>query len=235
MDSTPEPDLDKTPENFRRAEERHRTFLADLTIGLDKGLDLNKTIASYFERLMLLALGSLAFSITVITSIAPKVQVPGFPKDSFFAVVIPAWVLLVFCTFCCWAIMSRTVAASRKLYGHWSDITINADYNRMWLSATELSKSLEKNGPALAPHAKELADFAAHMRKHIDEDEAVKKFQKMLKEPEDERVLQWVGKLGFHSIQIGRVLAQRSSQRSRCVCASSKLSKRIPLSAVLLV
>jgi len=46
MDSTPEPDLDKTPENFRRAEERHRTFLADLTIGLDKGLDLNKTIAS---------------------------------------------------------------------------------------------------------------------------------------------------------------------------------------------
>jgi len=105
----------------------------------------------------------------------------------------------------------------------------------MWLSATELSKSLEKNGPALAPHAKELADFAAHMRKHIDEDEAVKKFQKMLKEPEGERVLQWVGKLGFHSIQIGRVLAQRSSQRSRYVCASSKLSKRIPLSAVLLV
>jgi hypothetical protein len=80
MDSTPEPDFDKTPENFHRAEERHRTFLADLTTGLDKGLDLNKTIASYFERLMLLALGSLAFSITVITSIAPKVQARAFQK-----------------------------------------------------------------------------------------------------------------------------------------------------------
>src|ERR1035437_983702 len=65
----------------------YRMFLDDSERSLNLASDANKQIAAFYERLLLVDLGTVGLSITALTSFTSKFSSPGFHKCTILILV----------------------------------------------------------------------------------------------------------------------------------------------------
>ena len=120
----------------------YRMFLDDSETSLNLASDANKQIAAFYERLLLVDLGTVGLSITALTSFTSKFSSPGFHKCTILILVSCGWILLLLSAFLCRAVMLQCISANKKLISEW--IKITSDYHRQEISlaATRMARTM---------------------------------------------------------------------------------------------
>jgi hypothetical protein len=147
VDSAEKPNINFTdpgpiPEVFRAFSESCYKFLDAHSVQVDKAFDLNKQVASFYERIMLLDVGTLALSITALTTLVARFPTAHLPRTTFLWIIVPAWSLLLFSTFGCRAVIAHTVDANKVLYDQWQKNTFQYNFVRIATLITRISNSM---------------------------------------------------------------------------------------------
>jgi hypothetical protein len=91
-------DEQKANELFSRLYETHREFVDLNSVHYGGLAEINKQMASFYERLMLLNLGTLALSVNALISLS--VRIGSMPhKHVLIWLVVSSWILLLSSTF----------------------------------------------------------------------------------------------------------------------------------------
>jgi len=134
----------------------------------EKLIDLNKQNSQFFERLMLISLGTLGLSITSLVSLASKTPIhPSRPV--FMHYVIPAWVLLLFSSFACRNMMALMLRSNNHLIQALSKTGSAHHKQAIWRSAIKIIPFL-KDEPheALRTAAAKLEELSTSLQKDFE-------------------------------------------------------------------
>lgn len=111
-------DRDKAIELFNQLYEHHAKHVEIVSGTVQRGFDLNKQVAAFYERLMLLDLGTLALSVNALVSLGSKFSSHYAGKiygTLFCWLIVTAWLLLLVSTFLCRQAVARTIEENRKM------------------------------------------------------------------------------------------------------------------------
>jgi hypothetical protein len=129
---------------FKQYHESYQRYLTCLASQVDRNVDTNKQIAAFYERLLLLDLGTIAISVTALASlIAHLTEGRHLPKGTFISLIIPAWFLLLASAFLCRHIMSLTIQANSGLQHQWAHAVSLYNFGEMSKQLTSLSTVLD--------------------------------------------------------------------------------------------
>jgi len=110
---------------------RQKEYIEYLGRTTDKCFDVNKQIASFSERILLIALGTLGVSVTTLISVSGKFSNLA-AKKAFLHYVLPAWILLLLSVFTARNVMILTIKLNAKLL---NDLRLSGDkYNVLTIS-----------------------------------------------------------------------------------------------------
>ena len=60
---------------------------------------LTKNLSAFYERLLLVDVGTIGLSVTALTSFLPRASGAYFPRGTFLWIVAPAWILVLLSIF----------------------------------------------------------------------------------------------------------------------------------------
>ena len=158
-----------------------RDYLLVLKDQLDIALDFNKTSSSFFEKLMLIDIGTIGLSITTITATSAKIQMPIFPKSLFVWLIIVSWLKQLLSTFGCWSLMSASLSSSRKLLRKWTEIGLQMDAKRILLNANIVTSNPNFDVAAARESSERIQAAVSVAEAILHGDEEVTKFQEEIK------------------------------------------------------
>jgi hypothetical protein len=125
-DQAPEPKsapLKYDPEKFERRMDNllgsFRAYREDSATAFGKAADANKEIASFYEKLMLLGLGTIGLSVTALISFVSKFALTGSHKIVIVSLASVAWGLLFVSAFLCSRVIFGFMAANKRLLYQW--------------------------------------------------------------------------------------------------------------------
>ena len=151
--STPEESVPTVPikidhEAYQKAFDQYRAaysaFLGHSKIALDMGGDANKFIAAFYERIMLVDLGTIGLSITALTTLSNKFSYPGFHRYTTITMLSVAWLMLLVSSFLCRTVMLQCIAANKEMLAQWRKVT--SEYNRQEIRTAAQSMSKTVSG-----------------------------------------------------------------------------------------
>jgi hypothetical protein len=127
---------------FKDFHESYRYYLRDFASLVDKNLEVNKQIAAFYERIMLLDVGTIALSVTALISLVPRFSSGQFPKQTFLWYIVPAWSLLFVSTVACRVVIQNTVKANLLSYDEWSDAVIKYNAGVIAVQLTKMTQAM---------------------------------------------------------------------------------------------
>lgn len=119
-------DIERIREVYADLRESHRGFIDTCAKSFDKATDLNKQSAAFYERVLLLNMGILGFSITALTAVTSRFHIGGFFRYMIASLVGVAWLGLLFSTLFCASIVLEIHRTNRRLYAEWLSVTCDA-------------------------------------------------------------------------------------------------------------
>jgi hypothetical protein len=126
---------------FARFHEWYRFYITQAALQTDKAIEINKQIASSYERLLLIDVGAIALSISAFMSLAGK-----FPSHAsrypFVWLVGLAWVSLFASAILLSAAIIHTIAANAILLQTWNSLLQTYHSQVLSTSLIHLSKAL---------------------------------------------------------------------------------------------
>lgn len=81
--------------------DRNHRYLKDADAVLDKLLKVHESGASFYEKLILFDVGTIALSLTLLGQIVVHATAGHIPRHPFEWYLCPAWVLLLLSIYCC--------------------------------------------------------------------------------------------------------------------------------------
>lgn len=104
----------------------YREFLNDIAKRVDLATELNKQTSAFYERLMLVSLGTISLSVTAVTSFAPKAAVLSpHGKHVITWLIAIAWVLLLLAVFACRQAVAVLNHATGAAFSQWNSMTMS--------------------------------------------------------------------------------------------------------------
>lgn len=130
-------------EIFKQLQLWQRQRIDDTAHLTDRAMDLNKQLSAYFERILLLALGTLGVSVTALTALIPKLSAVPFPRGSFLWLIVPAWLFLLCSVFMCRYAMIMLVISNKSLYEQLKTLTDTYTVQRLFVNMRKLAGALQ--------------------------------------------------------------------------------------------
>ena len=119
----------------------YRMFLDDCKALLDSVSEANKQVATFYERLMLIALGTIGLSVTALASYLPKSSFIGISRYIAIALVSAAWFLLLSSSSLCRLIIVDSIKANKSLIEEWQRQISNFHRQALGMSASRMSSA----------------------------------------------------------------------------------------------
>lgn len=119
-------DIERIRQVYADFRESHRSFIDTCAKSFDRATDLNKQSAAFYERVPLLNMGILGFSITALTAVSSRFHIEGLFKYAIASLVGVAWLALLFSTLFCASIVLEIHRTNRMLYAEWLSVTFDA-------------------------------------------------------------------------------------------------------------
>jgi|SRR5882724_4168226 len=130
-------------ELFKQLQSWQRQRIDDTADLTDRAMDINKQLSAYFERILLLDLGTLGVSVTALTALIPKLSTVSFPRHSFLWLIIPAWFLLLCSVFMCRYAMVMLVISNQSLFHRLKTLTDSYTVQRLFVNMRKLATALQ--------------------------------------------------------------------------------------------
>ena len=106
------------------------SYFSDLrTQILDKNVAHGKEVASFYERMMLISLGTIGLSVTALTSMASKVAPSPTLKHLFGWFIAPAWISLLVSIVGCRVVMAMCLNQNKHSIDEWAKQSVSYAIN----------------------------------------------------------------------------------------------------------
>jgi hypothetical protein len=155
-------DIQATEKAFGEYRDWHTSFLDRINDQVGKAIDVTKQLSTFHERLLLICLGTIGFSVTAITTLGSSTKFAGsnFPRHTVTCYVIPAWISLLLCIIISNGIMRQVVELNRSILEQWYQLTSQFTFNVGTTALTRLSTTI-RGTVAVGTETK---DVSEHMR-----------------------------------------------------------------------
>jgi hypothetical protein len=199
-------DIERIRQVYAEFRESHRDFIDACAKSFDRATDLNKQSAAFYERVLLLNMGILGFSITALTAVSSRFHFGGFFKYTIASLVGLAWLGLLVSTLFCASIVLDVLRTNRRLYAEWLSVTFDAHAQTV---SGDMERFAQITGIALQgdPVDKSalLSQLAEDVRKSTG-GEWKEHLQAMIKPPEKTSSTQESVKYAIRSLQLSLLL-----------------------------
>jgi hypothetical protein len=126
---------------FKQFHEWYRIYLDQNGAHTDKAFELNKQIASIYERLLLIDVGTIGLSITAFVTLAGKFS-PSAPRHVFVWLIGTAWGLMFVSAMLFSAAIIHVTSANSILFKKWRVLLGTYHMQMLTTSLIRLSKAL---------------------------------------------------------------------------------------------
>lgn len=127
---------------FSDFHELYRQWVDHASELTDKSFDVNKQVASFHERLMLLDIGMLGISISALISLGTRVASNPAAKHTFVWYVAPSWVLLLLSVTACRNVMAFCIEGNRVMLQNWVAKLESYNLQQLYRIITKLAANL---------------------------------------------------------------------------------------------
>jgi hypothetical protein len=148
QDETPSIPFTPNKEKFEKASttfrELYRQHIDDTKARLSLFIDTNKQISAFYERLMLVDLGTIGLSVTALIAYASKFSLFSTQKLAVVLLISCAWMLLLVSSFLCRDRVLACIVANKVLASAFDNLV--HDYHRQGISTTAILMSQSVSG-----------------------------------------------------------------------------------------
>ena len=198
----------KTLEGVTAFYTAYRTLVEDTGSNVEKSLEVNKQIAALYERFLLIDIGTIALSVTAITSLASRPNAVPTHKYTFVLLIGLAWLLLLVSTFCCRAMMTAVAAANRTIFHEWRGVATAYDLQQVARACSLLSKAA--SGTAIVQGEKrDISAFFSSMADKLTgvlNEEQQKRLEKALQPADQSGFVKTTGTIAISFMQLGLIV-----------------------------
>ena len=97
----------------------YRTYREDSAVAFGKMTDMNKEIAAFNEKLMLLSLGTIGLSVSALITFVSRFPLVGAHKIIIIVFASTAWGMLLISASCFRSVIADCMMANKKLLYEW--------------------------------------------------------------------------------------------------------------------
>lgn len=137
------------PERVRKAiqefNEARRYLLESEERATDKAVAFNKDLATFQERLLLVALGIIGLSVTSLVSLIPKITGTPALRATVLHYIVPAWILLLISALSCRHTMVFAIRLNQKILKDWANKLQTFNLQALQRSLKVFEKTLQGN------------------------------------------------------------------------------------------
>lgn len=202
-------DFDKFVFEVNQLRASYRVVLDDLKTSLDMASSSNKQLSAFFERLLLIDLGTVGLSVTALTSFASKLDLTAFRKYAILFIVSCGWVLLLRSAFLCRAVMLQCVMANKSLLTRWEKATSDYHLQAISISTARIRRTVSGT-LQVGETAVDMSSFLSELTDLSDPltlQEAVTQFRAAINEDKNANLSKGVDAIAaMRTMQIGLVL-----------------------------
>lgn len=146
MPEPPQPgQLPVSPEDardfFKEFHDRYRYYIDQNGALTEKAFEVNKQIISLYERLLLIAVGTIGLSITAFVTLAGRFT-PHVSRHAFVWLICVAWGLLFISATSFNSAITHTIIENASLFKHWANLLETYHSQMFATSLTKLSSVL---------------------------------------------------------------------------------------------
>jgi hypothetical protein len=186
----------------------YRSLVDDIGSGVEKSLEVNKQIAALYERFLLVDIGTIALSVTAITSLASRPNAVPTHKYTFVLLIGLAWLLLLPSTFCCRAMITAAAAGNAKILHEWRGIATSLNLQQVARACLLLSKAI--SGTAVVQGEKrDMSAFFSSMAHNligVVNEEQQKRLEKALQPADQSGSVKITGRVAIAFMQLGLIV-----------------------------
>jgi hypothetical protein len=126
---------------FKDFHEWYRFYIEQASLQIDKAFEVNKQIASSYERLLLIDVGTIGLSITAFITLAGKFSshVSRYP---FVWLIGTAWGLMFIAAVFFSSAITLTISANASIYKQWTGLLQTYNSQKISTAVIRLSKAL---------------------------------------------------------------------------------------------
>jgi hypothetical protein len=127
---------------FKEFNEWYRLYVQHLGTVADKAIDLNKDIAAFHERLLLVNIGTIGISLSALISLGGRIAGNLTARHILVWYVAPAWVLLFLSVGLCRNVMAFALRINKAILTDWMKRLESYHLQQVARSVTKLSAAL---------------------------------------------------------------------------------------------
>ncbi|HWF37195.1 MAG TPA: hypothetical protein VG322_01665 [Candidatus Acidoferrales bacterium] len=135
-------DASKVLALFKEFHDWYRQYLADIGLLSEKAIQFNSHVMSFYERMMLVSIGTIGLSVTALTSIVSKTTLSPYSRHIFVSLIAPAWILLLLSAILARITMAHLIVANKSVYDDWHNAVNSHNLNLISVTLTRLSGAL---------------------------------------------------------------------------------------------